>query len=225
MRRRVLIFALFLLLGAAINVAVAWSCAAWLPHPSIRDDFSIISGSLNARGFLARRGVLAQKPCQVDGMYRSLGRTVIDVHNAIDEQSFQEWFGSVEESGVPLRALRAGHGLAHTASSTEGGSAKQWACISAIGVGDGADKSLIPYDVLLPLDVIWPGFAINTLFYAAIAWLLIRGPFALRRLMRAKRGRCAACGYDLRGQTNINGIDAKTARCPECGAIAARVRA
>ena len=29
---------------------------------------------------------------------------------------------------------------------------------------------------LLPLGVIWPGFAVNTLFYATILWLLIFGP-------------------------------------------------
>ena len=43
-----------------------------------------------------------------------------------------------------------------------------------------------------PVRPIWPGFAINTLFYAAILWLLIRGPFALRRFIRVKRGRCPA---------------------------------
>ncbi|MCZ6736067.1 MAG: hypothetical protein O7C65_09780 [Planctomycetota bacterium] len=61
----------------------------------------------------------------------------------------------------------------------------------------------------LPLRPIWPGFAINTLFYAAILWLPIRGPFALRRLIRRERGLCVVCGYDLRHADH----DA----CPECG--------
>ncbi len=62
----------------------------------------------------------------------------------------------------------------------------------------------------LPLRPIWPGFAVNTAFYAALLWLLIPGPFALRRFLRLKRGQCFACGYDLG--------HAEHAACPECGA-------
>ncbi len=61
----------------------------------------------------------------------------------------------------------------------------------------------------LPLLPIWPGFAVNTVFYAALLWPLICGPFALRRHLRRKRGLCVACGYDLRGDL--------TRGCPECG--------
>ncbi len=64
----------------------------------------------------------------------------------------------------------------------------------------------------LPLRPIWPGFAINTLFYAAILGLVIPGPFALRRYIRRKRGLCVACGYDL--------SHADHDACPECGAVA-----
>ncbi len=63
---------------------------------------------------------------------------------------------------------------------------------------------------LLPLRPIWPGFGINTLFYAAILWPVILGPFALRRHFRRKRGLCVSCGYDLR--------HADHEACPECGA-------
>ncbi len=75
------------------------------------------------------------------------------------------------------------------------------------------------FEPLLPLRPIWPGFALNTLFYAVILWLLIAGRFALRRSLRVKRGQCFACGYDLG--------HAEHAACPECGAspaIAARHR-
>ena len=60
----------------------------------------------------------------------------------------------------------------------------------------------------LPVRPIWPGFAINTLFYAAIVWMPF-APFVLRRHIRRKRGRCLKCGYDLRG--------AEHEVCPECG--------
>ena len=63
----------------------------------------------------------------------------------------------------------------------------------------------------LPLRPLWPGFAINTIFYAAILWLPVAGLGALRRRRRIKRGLCPACAYDLRGR----GTQSLT--CPECG--------
>ncbi len=68
----------------------------------------------------------------------------------------------------------------------------------------------IDHQRALPYWPIWPGFGINTIFYAALLWLLICGPFVLRRHIRRKRGLCVACGYDLR--------HADHEACPECGA-------
>jgi hypothetical protein len=62
-----------------------------------------------------------------------------------------------------------------------------------------------------PTRPIWPGFAINTGFYAAILWLLFAFPFVIRRRRRIKRGLCAKCGYDLRGRGGHQNL------CPECG--------
>jgi hypothetical protein len=65
----------------------------------------------------------------------------------------------------------------------------------------------IPPALALPVIPIWPGFLIDTIFYAAILWLLIPGPFALRRLIRLRRGLCPKCGYPMG--------ESKT--CSECG--------
>ncbi len=54
---------------------------------------------------------------------------------------------------------------------------------------------------------LWLGFAVNTLFYSVVLWLLIPGPFALRRFIRVKRGLCPACAYPT-GQSDA---------CSECG--------
>ena len=59
----------------------------------------------------------------------------------------------------------------------------------------------------LPLGIIWPGFAFNVLFYATLLWLLICGPFVLRRLLRVRRGRCPKCAYPI-GESSV---------CTECG--------
>jgi hypothetical protein len=61
----------------------------------------------------------------------------------------------------------------------------------------------------LPVVPILRGFALDTAFYAAIAFTLWSAPGAIRRRLRRARGRCPACGYDLKGSMS--------AVCPECG--------
>jgi hypothetical protein len=51
------------------------------------------------------------------------------------------------------------------------------------------------------------GWVVNTIFYAVLLWPVAFGPIALRRLLRRRRGQCAACGYP-RGQAAV---------CSECG--------
>ena len=63
--------------------------------------------------------------------------------------------------------------------------------------------------LVVPLRPIWSGFAANTIFYAAILWLLCSSPFVVQRLIRRRRGHCIKCGYDLRGTEHEV--------CPECG--------
>jgi hypothetical protein len=64
----------------------------------------------------------------------------------------------------------------------------------------------------LPLWPLFPGFALDTAFYAAIALALWSAPPAIRRRVRLARGHCPACGYDLKGAPSKGG-----ATCPECG--------
>jgi hypothetical protein len=75
---------------------------------------------------------------------------------------------------------------------------------------------------VLPYRVIWPGFAINTVFYAAMLWLLWiarRTPGKIRRFIivrgRVSRGRCPACGYKIAPGT---AAASPGGPCSECGA-------
>ena len=64
---------------------------------------------------------------------------------------------------------------------------------------------------VLPLGILWSGFALNVLFYAGVFELIHAarlGLLALVRRLRARHGRCHKCGYVLAGRP----------RCPECGA-------
>ena len=66
----------------------------------------------------------------------------------------------------------------------------------------------ISHQRFLPLRPIWSGFIINTLFYGALVWLVVLGSFVLRRFLRSKRGLCKKCAYPL-GTSSV---------CSECGA-------
>ena len=59
----------------------------------------------------------------------------------------------------------------------------------------------------LPLRPIWPGFAINTILYASILWVMFFTPGKVRRTIRRKRGLCRGCAYPV-GASPV---------CTECG--------
>ncbi len=113
-----------------------------------------------------------------------------------------------DETGGVLEESRLYFDIPDSGSGTEGTDYDA----TFIGYDDQGRRVRIkaPQDTItLPIQPTWPGFAINTLFYAAVVWSLIFGSFALRRLIRRKRGLCVACGYDLRG--------CQKPGCPECG--------
>jgi hypothetical protein len=68
----------------------------------------------------------------------------------------------------------------------------------------------------LPLAPLWPGFAINTIFYAAMLWLLWFAASKVRRFIivrgRIQGHRCPACGYQIAPGGDIGPV------CSECGA-------
>ena len=61
----------------------------------------------------------------------------------------------------------------------------------------------------IPLRPAWAAMAADVVFWALVLWLLVPGPFVVRRYLRRRRGQCAGCGYDIRGDV--------AGGCPECG--------
>ena len=73
----------------------------------------------------------------------------------------------------------------------------------------GSSLPLTNWTGYLPLQVLWRGFVADSLLYA-VGWFVPIGGIALARLgLRRYRGKCAKCGYDLRGDFSTG--------CAECG--------
>jgi len=219
MRRRIYMVAIFLLAGAVVNVAVAWGCAILiqLMEPG-RGALPRVEASLRER--------------EPDGSWyfweilRSKDRGVLLYHSFWDARSEDIIYYDVSTelrpdelapSWASLRTppdtdyeVRWVHGLGWPVVS-------MWRDYGLVSGGTryellhGLGLTFLPPDVSLPravpLHPIWPGFVINTIFYAAVVWLLIPGPFVLRRFIRVKRGRCVKCGYP----------SGESAVCSECG--------
>ncbi len=236
MKGRVRKLVLLVLLGAIVNIAVAWGCAI-RPNGAYfrleyyqqygsdgRLDLTTVLLSLPGEISLSQheaktswaRYSLAPEPID-EGDFRALvptwSRFAVGEpfeeflkHSDTDHElvSYDEY-----ASGWPAYSLRY-HGPIYVVCE---GSAIVYDESRMTGyfhptlpqkMVDGGYRSELPY---LP---IWPGFAINTAFYAAVLWLASLAPFTLRRVIRRKRGACIKCGYDLR--------HAEHEVCPECGA-------
>lgn len=68
--------------------------------------------------------------------------------------------------------------------------------------------------VVLPFEPIWGNFILDSAIYAWTGWLLLCSLKLVTVMIRRRSGKCAYCGYDLRGTSGTT--------CSECGhAIAA----
>ena len=220
MKRCLLTLALFVILGAIVNVAVAWVGASAEMHSHPRNSlvFEHSTGEMGDTGLWrlhveagwpdspsfdhSRERVFASRRHLVGG---SSGLLDVPDHATLDELRKQlrglgEFRVERVAAGFPMRSLQqdwwSGEPLADDLFEPASG-----------------DDGLHLGSHVLPLKPIWTGFAINTVFYAVIVWggwLLFAAPFVLRRTRRIRRGLCPKCAYDLRG------IESK--ECPECGA-------
>ncbi len=198
MKRRLLIIAVFLLAGAVVNVAVAWGWALWGPLPAWVEPTTPAG--------MWPRPVPDDWPRVVGGIQSNFGLTRIWTfsHLGLGRELPPEYFTLRRDRfGFPSRCLEA-----EIQGAPRG---------AEILVGLRAPLSWRPrwQAAVLPLRPIWPGFAINTIFYAALLWLLTVGPFTLRRFLRLRRGLCPRCAYPM----------GESAVCTECGmALRSRTR-
>ena len=210
MKRRLFKLVVFLLLGAIVNVAVAWGCAAW-SEPPVFDAF--LTADLRRQKWETeeRRPQLKSDQLWIVRAYRSMGLWVIVIRHQPPERRLLH----VHRAGWPMPAFE---GRANNPKRGKAGQiidASYFAAFplptkkTAPGTAAVSDPMIWRSGRVLPVLPIWPGFAINTAFYAVLLWMLWLSPFVVRRVIRHKRGLCIKCGYDLRG--------AEHEVCPECG--------
>jgi len=226
-RRWALRICVFLTLGAIVNLAVAWGCGAkgMADLRRISPSFSAAAVERDDRGLVREWWTAAVWQAQGCCLVSSERSRSVYSGDAKDSASFAsyrhpsavlpQWARRLHPegefsddalndlrqffaSGWPFRGMRCEIELDATSSRQIRG-------------GYAFSGSKYSWR-LTPFVPIWPGFAINTAFYAVVLWLLFAGPFVLRRWRRIRRGLCPKCAYDLRGS-------AGTAACPECGEL------
>ena len=225
MRRRIFIVVIFLLAGAVVNVAVAWGCAAWvhLPWRTANERVGGCWVAENSRYWMiwehrttgAVRVISRWRDVEMvgvgsgfpDGPCRPLVPAWAPFVAPDDEpptKASHAWLTS--SRGWPMCSVAGALHL--TSRPSPRGLATDIDMFWAIALDEGVADPRSHWQLrLLPFRPLAAGFAVNTLLYATVLWLLICGPFALRRFIRVKRGLCPACAYPT-GQSDA---------CSECG--------
>jgi hypothetical protein len=232
-RRRLRTLLVFLLLGAIANVAVAIAAAVFLNVPGSTsvagwlstDQHQYISGWDCIRGSstgVVRLVAYPRKQSMLNQMDPSRVRDLNDPdHRKMVLPWWSDWDSELRRDrtsfhaqlfdarGWPLPTLEA-HWFG---GKTEVDLDKRWRW--GISLSSSMARTAGGYNIgalkAVPLRPIWPNFFLNTLFYAALLWLLLAFPFILRRFLRLKRGLCPKCAYPV-GTSDV---------CTECGGVVA----
>ncbi len=224
MKRHVLIVVVFLLAGAVVNVAVAWGCAyGGTKYETHRIEVLRTPETLYAVHVLTAFGreLLMLFPLEEEALpvFKGMGIEIDPVDEGRLDWSVirQSGLGS-SPSARPVYEEAAGWPqvcFRYEALATGFIGGKEFGGPRRHNASTGMSFKIPRGDRTLPLIPIWSGFAVNTAFYAVVLWLLIPGPFVLRRVIRVRRGLCPACAYP-RGESDV---------CSECGkALPGRAR-
>lgn len=206
MRRWVRRITIFLLLGAMVNVAVAWGIALNQPPADGGPADFLYSHTDEPRWcFVTQRAagseyVLAGRTTFADVSWKYAPLTtpswsmVAQKPVATPEDDDAFWFETAR--GWPWLSMAGRVRIAEDYSANE----SRFAALLSQG-----DSSSLPR--FLPLRPLLPGFGANSFVYGATLWAVVAGSLAGRRRYRTRRGLCPACGYP-RGKSPV---------CTECG--------
>jgi len=225
MKRWLVRIFVFLILGAIVNVAVAWGFAMKWPSLHFIQDEKPLEGEVLAAwkqyggaslpAPLTSKGGRMVNDSPDGGRYHrgfprqmrhqafdvlAITLTSIAINDGSGDGVLNDWKVMRVRTGWPVLALQGGSVWSRTEQS--------YNVTDGLAVQPAMVQPGVKENTLLPLRPIWPGFAINTVFYATVLWLLFAAPFALRRWRRIKRGLCPKCAYPV-GTSDV---------CTECGA-------
>lgn len=219
--------AAWLLVGAIVNVAVAW----WLGWRVLYqpDSLQITNKPMEPGEFVPQ-----EVPNELVGpaglslsRWRQLGAEHVLIHKG---SWMTRW---ADQPVIPLESLwphwgplagRDPREVYESMNRTIGHTARGWPMLSmwcafeqgthgpvqgGIHLGHKqTPNTFIVTDLVLPMRPIPLGFAVNTVVYGAAAWLAFALPLAWRRRRRIRRGWCPECAYPI-GTSPV---------CTECGA-------
>ena len=213
MKRRLLQIIVLLVLGAIVNVAVAWGCAAVRSTKFVSvDHVNYHFDQSSLQWYMLRlecrsndRLVWSVSPSDLESYGRHIHLPSRDQSDFAPAWSATRWYEAPTETddgwvqiemlvGWPSRSL-----YSWTLYSTP------WESTGIIVDANDQNTSLLR---VIPLTPRWPGFAINTIFYAAMLWVVFFVSGMVKRRVRRRRGLCPACAYPI----------GTSAVCTECGA-------
>lgn len=215
----VCIACLSILLGALLNVAVTWRIAT-RPSAYPFQATTFVSEVSGPHWMYQQREAFGQLRLDGTPISGTIARST--TLNAKPPPHWSKLAQPAEESAPAAPIFEEGFGWPMVAFTCEwvrtGGGPGIMRAPTPVGAF--ALSAPHPHDrtrtLALPLSPAWRGIVLNTLLFAIallpVAMLLRFGwrqGSALRRRTRQRRGRCPACGYDLKGQHDIG--------CPECG--------
>ena len=116
----------------------------------------------------------------------------------------------VHSAGWPLRSLRGTYAYTWT---YRGSAIAESRFLHLIELPKG--YLWLSWPRYFPTSPIWPGFAIDTVFFGLLGWSAVRFPGTVRRWRRHRAGKCLKCGYDLAGLASAD----RATTCPECGTL------
>lgn len=208
-----LLLFLWLVAGATLNVAVAWGACILSPwhHPQYfyESEDAVQNDTTATTLWQQFMPVSCQPNAWRVSAGESLGFSVCVLCGKCACEPRDPNIVNVD-AGWPVTCLRGQRWFRHR-------SLDDWQSVWMLDLTNTLIEPMFVndgFDCFLPWYPLWPGFAVNTVFYAGVLWVLCCGPFTLRRMIRRRRGQCPACAYPI-GQSPV---------CTECGAAVVHSR-